>query len=187
MVAEIACCTVATAAKRAARRWSSATSSVVNELHRDGTGDDSAFHTLVQKEADGGASALAVIERPIVDVHADEGVGLSAIETAREAHRVVERVLPVVEAVGDARAQVAGHFFLQLPRHVLPDDVAAEWERKTRLVEPPGAHVGDEVKPFVHVGELALVAQSSRIGLVMDDGSFDLIERNDDRDEIGLE
>src|SRR5688500_2800277 len=159
MVAEIACCTVATAAKRAARRWSSATSSDVNALPRDGTGDDSAFHTLVQKESDGSASALAVIERPIVDVHADEGVGLSAIETTREAHRVVERVLPVVEAVGDARAQVAGHFFLQLPRHVLAADVAAVREGETRLVEPPGAHGGDEMKPFVLVGELALVDQ----------------------------
>src|SRR5688500_6600680 len=143
MVAEIACCTVATAAKRAARRWSSATSSVVNELHRHGTGDDSAFHTFVQKEANGSATALAVVERPFVDVHADESVRLPTVEPARKSHCMVQRILAVVEAVGDARAQVAGHFFLKLAWHVLTDDVASEREGEAGFLEPPGAHVGD--------------------------------------------
>src|SRR5687767_11414811 len=135
----MACCTVATAAKRAARRCSSATSSVVNELHRNGAGDDAAFHALVQKKTDRLAPTLAVVESPGIHVHADEGVGLSAVEAASKAHCVVERLAAVIEAVGDARAQMPRHFFLELARHVLANHVAAERQRQPRFLQPPGA------------------------------------------------
>src|ERR1700724_3350894 len=108
MVAEMACCTVATAANRAARRSSSATSSVVNELHRHRARYHARPDAFIEEEPYRSASALAVIECPVVDVHSNEGVGLASIESARIPHCVVERALPMVEPVGDALTQVAG-------------------------------------------------------------------------------
>src|ERR1700694_131894 len=102
----MACCTVATAAKRAARRWSSSISSVVNGLHRHRSRNHSRFDPFIEEEADSTATALAVVERPVVDVHPDKSVRLAAVEAARETHRVVQRVLPMVETVRDALAQM---------------------------------------------------------------------------------
>src|ERR1700682_4452782 len=120
----MACCTVATAAKRAARRWSSSISSVVNELHRNRSRYHSGFDPFVQEEANSTTTPLPIIERPVVDVHSNKGVCLAAIEPACEAHRVVKRVLPMVKTVRDARAQMPGHFLLKIPWHVLTDDVS---------------------------------------------------------------
>src|SRR4051812_14364414 len=157
MVAEMACCTVATAAKRAARRSSSATSSVVNELHRDGTRDHTGPDSFVEEESDRFSAAITIIECPVVDVHADELVRFAAIEPSREAHGVVERALPVLEPECDALAQVSRHFCPQLARHVFADHVAAQWQRHPGLVFPPGAHVGNEMQTLVPVGELPFV------------------------------
>src|SRR3979411_1920776 len=147
----MACCTVATAAKRAARRWSSSISSVVNELHRHRSRNHSRFHSLVEEETDSPPARLAVIERPVVDIHPDERVRLAAIETAGETHRVIQRILPMVETVCDALAQMPRHFLLNVPRHVLADDVPAKRKGQPGLFEPPGSHVGDKMKPVVPV------------------------------------
>src|ERR1700738_164262 len=122
----MACCTVATAAKRAARRWSSSISSVVNELHRNRSRYHSGFDPFVEEEANSTTTPLAVMERPIVDVHADEGVRFATIQAAPEPHRVIQLVLARVKPVRDARPQMPGHLPLKIPRHVLPDDVSTE-------------------------------------------------------------
>src|SRR5437763_836529 len=103
----MACCTVATAAKRAARRWSSSISSVVNELHRNRSSYHACFHSFVEKEANGSATFIAVVERPVIYVHANEGVSLTAVESAGKPHRVVESILPVIETVRNAFAQMS--------------------------------------------------------------------------------
>src|SRR5438045_9388708 len=113
----MACCTVATAANRAARRSSSATNSVVNELHCHRVGYDAGLDTLVEKKSNCRASTLAVVEGPVVDVHPDECVSLVAVESARKAHGVVERVFPVIEPVGNALAEMTRHLFLHVARH----------------------------------------------------------------------
>src|SRR5688572_23703971 len=125
----MACWTVATAANRAARRWSSSMSSVVNELHRHRASDDACFDSFVEKEADRLPPAIAVVERPVVHVHPDERVGLAPVEAASEAHRMIERILAVVESVRDAFAQMPRDFLLEVARHVLSDDVSAEGKR----------------------------------------------------------
>src|ERR1700682_5389815 len=159
----MACCTVATAAKRAARRWSSSICSVVNELHRNRSRYHSGFDPFVQEEANSTTTPLAVIERPVIDVHTNKRVRLAAIESARETHRVVQRILAMVETVRDARAQMPGHFLLNIPRHVLADDVSTEGKRQSGLLQPPRPHVGDEMQPVVLVCELAFVDQQSRV------------------------
>ena len=64
----------------------------------------------VEQELHGAPARLAVVARPVVDVHAHEAVRALRVvlEAARVAHRVAERLLPVVEAVVDALGAAAG-------------------------------------------------------------------------------
>src|SRR5688500_16636899 len=100
----MACWTVATAASRAARRWSSSMSPVVNELLGHRASNDACFDSFVEREADRLPAAIPVVQGPVVHVHPDDRVGLAAVEAACETHRIIERILSVVEAVGDAFA-----------------------------------------------------------------------------------
>ena len=100
---------------------------------------------------------------------------------------MVECVLAVIESVRDALAEMSRDFLLNVARHVLAYDVAAEWKWQTCFLEPPRTHVGDEVESLFLVGELTFVDQESGIDIAANDSLVDLIERNNDRDEIGLE
>ena len=65
--------------------------SLVDEFDRHWLGDQAGVDAALQEYTDGFAAARAVVERPFVHVHADEGVGLRAVEPTRELHRVIER------------------------------------------------------------------------------------------------
>ena len=101
-------------------------------------------------------------------------------------HGVVERVLAVVQTVGNALAEVSRNLLLYVARHVLADDVAAEGEGEAGFLLPPCSHVGDEMQTIVLVGQLALVDQQAGVDIAAENGLLDLVERNDDRKEIGL-
>src|SRR3990170_7667206 len=133
MLAEIACWTVATAAKRAARRCSSVTSSVVNELHRHWTRDHTASHAFIQEQPNGGAPARAVVERPVIDVHPDERIRFAAVQPAGKAHGMIERFGAVIQSVRNAVPEMTRDLFLHLARHVFPDDIAAQRQRQSGL------------------------------------------------------
>src|ERR1700733_14412917 len=66
-----------------------------------------------QKLANGAASFLAVIERPIVDVHANELVGELRVHIAGKLHGVIERGLAMFEGVANAIADHARHLAAQ--------------------------------------------------------------------------
>src|SRR6202049_1423385 len=182
----MACCTVATAANRAARRSSSATSSVVNELHRHRTRYYAGSDAFVEEEPDCRPAAITVIERPVIHVHPDERIGLTPVESTRKAHCMVQCVLAMIEAIRDALTKMPRDFPLHVARHRFTNDVATERERQPGFLEPPSAHVGDEMQSFVLVCELALVNQQPRINLAADHGLLDLIEGNDDGNKIRL-
>src|SRR3982074_3505381 len=122
----MACCTVATAANLAARRSSSATSSVVNELHRHRTRYHAGPDAFLEEEPDCRPAALAVVECPVVHVHPDERVSLAPIEAARKAHRMIQPPFGVIEAVSDTLPKMPRDFPLDVARHCLPNDVTAE-------------------------------------------------------------
>src|SRR5437868_3720584 len=107
MVAEMACWTLATAANRAARLSSSATSSVVNELHRHRTCDHARPDAFLEEETDRFPATISVVQSPVIDVHANERVRLAAVEPTREPHRVIEGILSVIETVRNALAKVS--------------------------------------------------------------------------------
>src|SRR5437762_13690268 len=76
-----------------------------DELRLDQLGNDAGCVAAGEEFADGAASTLAEIERPIVDIHADKGVSLLLVETAAELQRIFQRRLPMGEAVLDAFLQ----------------------------------------------------------------------------------
>src|SRR6476469_5814575 len=82
----------------------------VHELDRHGRLHQAGLDAALEEEAYGLAAALAVVEGPVVDVHADERVGLGAVEAARVLHCVVERSHTVLQSVCDAVAQMARNF-----------------------------------------------------------------------------
>ena len=63
--------------------------------------DQACSHAALEEKANSLAAAIAVVERPVVDVHPDEGVGLGSIEAAGVLHRVVERAAPMLQSVRD--------------------------------------------------------------------------------------
>ena len=69
----------------------------IHEFDRDRVVDEPALDTPLEELANGFSTTLAVIERPVVDVHANERVGALAFEAACELHRVVERGCPVLQ------------------------------------------------------------------------------------------
>src|SRR5262245_23975185 len=60
------------------------------------------FVAFAQKPADGLPSRLAVVEGPMVDIHADEFIGEVAAHVARVLKRVLDGFRAVVEAVLNA-------------------------------------------------------------------------------------
>src|SRR4051812_32624171 len=149
-------------------------------------GNHTALDPFVEEEADRFPAALAVVERPVVDVHSDKGVGLAAIETAGKAHRMIERALSVIKSVSNALTKVPGHLFLNIAGHVLSDDVAAQRQWKAGLFHPPSAHIGYEVETFILIGKLTFVDQQAGIDVATLDGPLDLIEGHHNGLEVRL-
>ena len=77
-------------------------SGLPNELNLDRLRDDPRFVGPAEQRGDGFAAAFAEIERPVVDVHAHERVGLAGVEVAAVLHGVGEGFLAMVEPVLDA-------------------------------------------------------------------------------------
>src|SRR5206468_8219561 len=85
------------------------------------------------------------------------------------------------------RAQVARDLAHDPGAQVAPDDIAAERERETGLLEPPCAEVLPELEALLGVGQLALVNQEPDLGFAREDGGADPIERDHQRLHFGLE
>ena len=89
-------------------------------------GDEGAGVGEVEEAADAFAAAFAVVEGPVVDVHADELVGEVEAHVAGELEGVLDGFGPVVEAVLDAGGEEIGDFFAVCRGEAFVDDVAAE-------------------------------------------------------------
>ena len=74
-------------------------------------GDEAAGVGEVEEAADAFAAAFAVVEGPVVDIHADEFVGEVEAHVAGELKGVLDGFGAVVEAELDAGGQEVGNFF----------------------------------------------------------------------------
>src|SRR5436305_1938885 len=79
-----------------------------HELDVDRTGDQARLGRSLEERAYGLAPPGAVIDGPIIDVHADEPVGELRLEVAGIPQGVIERLLAMIQSVDDARLQEPG-------------------------------------------------------------------------------
>jgi hypothetical protein len=63
-----------------------------DKLRPNGFRNNSSLGAAPEEEFNGRSSRLTIVERPVVDVHTDELVGLPALEASRESHGVIQRV-----------------------------------------------------------------------------------------------
>ena len=84
----------------------SSSTSAVDELHGHRMRYDSGLDTAIQEQPDRLTTPLAVVESPVIDVHADEGIGVRSLQAPRVAHRVIEGTRPVLQSISDAVSQV---------------------------------------------------------------------------------
>src|SRR5579862_3548312 len=120
--------------------------SVFDELDSHGLWYETGGHAAGEKLANCVPAAVTVIERPIVHIHADESVGFCAVQASGELHRVVQRLNAMLQSIRYTVAKMSRNHLHERQAKVLPDDVAAEREGETGLLEPPLAHVGHEVQ-----------------------------------------
>ena len=161
-------------------------STSVGKLDDDRLWNDSRLDTATKELPDRFPPAHTVIERPVIDVHPDEGVGIAALESSGVAHGMVERIRSVLESVSDACPQVTGNLLLDVFTQILSDDISPQWQRKSGFAEPPFAHVGDEVEALTAVSELPFMYQQSGIDFAPEHCVIDLVEGREHRLEVRL-
>ena len=103
------------------------------------------------------AAARAEIERPIVHVHADEPVGLGAIQIAAILQSVVERFVAMLQAVRDAFLEQPVDVANGLGAQILAERVGAQRQRQAGFVVPPLAQIDDQLQTAIAVGQLPFV------------------------------
>src|SRR5439155_8358637 len=145
----------------------------------DGRWDDLLFMSLTKKSADGLAALSAVIEREVIDVHADEAVGTAGVEHARELHRIRQRFIPMIESVLNAFLDVFGNALDRLLTEIALDDVATERQRQSGLLLPPFTEVEHFMKSHLTVRQLAFMDQHAGFVFAALHVFENLIERHD--------
>src|SRR5216683_3114518 len=117
------------------------------EIHIRLVRNDAALEAEIEELFDGDSAVLSVVERTLVDVHADEAVGEGGVEIAGELHGVGESFVAVIERVLDAVTQRIGGGQQRLRAERAADGVASEregrpvssrhhWPRSRSLTRP---------------------------------------------------
>ena len=133
-----------------------------------------------QETADRLAAGFAVVERPVVHVHADELVRQVDAHVAGVLQRVLHRLGAVLEAVPDAALEHAGDHFSLRRRDAFVNDIAAERQRQPFvLAAPPHAKILAANEPLVFKRQLTLVDDQPHVGEPFVDGFENLVERHD--------
>ena len=142
--------------------------------------EQTSFKARAEKTADGFASFVAVIERPMVDIHADEFIGEVAAHVAGILQCVLHGFGTMIEAELDAGRKRVGNFLARRKVEFFIDDIAAERQRQAVIfLSPPNAQIFADDESFVFVGELAFVNDEADIGRAAFHGLKNLIERHD--------
>ncbi len=105
---------------------------------------------LAEKTADGFPAPLAVIERPVVDIHADEFVGEVAAHVAGVLQRVLHGFGAMIQAELDARGERVGNLLARCRIKSFVNHVAAERQRQTVVFSsPPDAEIFAQNQSFI--------------------------------------
>jgi hypothetical protein len=149
--------------------------------------DNAAVVAHFQELVDGFPAVSSVVERTLVDVHADEAVGEGGIEVASELHCVREGLFAVVKRVLDTVAEGIGRGAESFGAKRATDGVAAEGQWQAGLFAPPLTEVEELDEAVVGVSELAFVDDEARFELARGNGGDDLVEGDDRGFDLGCE
>src|SRR5262249_28461612 len=100
-------------------------------------GNEATIEREAEKAADGFPAPLSVIERPMVDIHADEFIGEVAAHVAGVLERVLNGFFPVIKAVANAVGEDLRDLAAQGRFEAFVNDVSAERQRQAVLLAPP--------------------------------------------------
>src|ERR1700744_3594368 len=143
--------------------------------------NDAALVAHVEELANRRAAVVAIVDGPLVHIHADEAVGEIGIEVARELHRVLQRSFAMIPRVLNALPQRVCGDELNIATQRTADGVATERQRKPGLLEPPDTQVKDLRQAVAAGGELTLVNDQACVKLTREDRRNDLVEWHGDR------
>src|SRR5687767_13147303 len=111
-----------------------------------------------EKTANAFAAPLAIVQRPMVHVHADEAVGQVHAHAPRELQRMRHRFGPVVEAKLDAHGQQIRNALSVRGGESFMNDVSAQRKRQSALrFLPPRAKIMTQHQAFISKRKLAFV------------------------------
>ncbi len=151
----------------------------VDEVELAEVGDDVFVAGFVEKLSDSITAGGAVVECPLVDVHADELVGKVGFHIAGIVQGELDGGFTMFECVVDRIEKDAtdGRRFAGF-NEVAANGVATEWERKFSRLSPPFAQVDNAFELVVLIGDLAFVNDKACIKFVRDNALDDLVEHD---------
>src|SRR5215813_5771124 len=163
----------------ASGEWRRSTTPLLYKLYLHARWNHAFAETLIQHQLHRLTVSIRVAESAVVDPHLDETISRLDRHVARELHRVVQSVLPVVHRKLNAAAEPTRNFTLKLRAEVALDRVAAHRQRQSGLLLPPRAEVNNLAQTALVIGQLTLVDQQPGVVIASDDLVNDLIEGND--------
>src|SRR6185503_5216921 len=78
---------------------------LVDKLNINSVWNDAAFEAFLEQPCNGLASAFSVVKCEVVNPHGHETVRQFNVHVSRELHRVLKRVIAIVQRVANALAQ----------------------------------------------------------------------------------
>src|ERR1700677_3210062 len=141
-------------------------------------GNDPALVTHGKKLANSFFAVVAVVERALIYVHADEAVGHLWIKIPRELHRILESGFTVIERVLDAVPQCLGNGEHHIRPQAAPNRITAQRQRKAGLLPPPLPEIDYLVQTAGPIGQLAFVDDEACVKIPRNHLRNDLVKGN---------
>lgn len=147
--------------------------------------NDLALEGTAKKSANGFTPALTVIQRPVVDIHANKLVGQISSHVPGILQRVLHGLGAMIKTELNARSKHIGNGFAHGWFKPFVDHVAPERQRQpVVLPAPPHAKVLANHQTLILIGQLAFVNDQAHVGATFPNRLKNLVERY--HDEIKL-
>src|ERR1019366_3545687 len=140
-----------------------------------------ALERLAEKTADGFPALLAIIQRPVIDIHADEFVREVAAHVAGVLQRVLHGLGAVIQAELDAGRERVGNLLADIRCKFFVNHIPAERQRQAVvLLAPPNAEVFAHDQSLVLISQLAFMNNEANFSHAIFYRRKNLVERHDD-------
>ena len=140
--------------------------------------------SAIEQQFDRFPTPFSEIERPVVDVHPDELVRLTAIEITPELQGIRQCFSPIVECILNALFEQYRDLFHRLSSEIAANGVSTERQRQSGILHPPLSQIHDQMQSVILVRQLPFVNNQPRIDFAFPCHGKNLIKRIKNRSEI---